>query len=419
MLNHKAMRRAGTTVVASALAFIAYSGCQPFPGDETRSGGAEDFALLSILGTEAGGGVGLGNLSSGTVDEDEYYCGYTDADETAGSSAGWTPVRIVSPSTDIGGKYKAFEDLSLIRRHGIAIIEPDGAPAHSEREYITFFSAGHQGPALISTDVLFTGYPASVTGQRKGWSTYWSPWLASSMTQQTCKAGLRNRIIADALINGRLPAGRTYHTGAFDSHFSWADFKSIDTATAWVEYIKSLGNPRRIKGVYLAGSSMGGCLANYIGSQLNKDPEWGKVPVIVQGGDPVCPNGANSNSPSYLTIGPSKIYNPKADNDSILLDKNKYFTYSNNTNGFFRDQFPNKERIKIYNIVGGGKVTGLNKSRSFSVTDEGLSAEDGTLSHADGSFGGSFTSNTWYRQFFMYECHACLGRNWHHWIMET
>ena len=233
----------------------------------------------------------------------------------------------------------------------------------------------------------------------------------------TCQAGLRNRIIADAVINGRLPADRTYHTGAFDSHFSWADFNSMDKATAWVNHIKSLGNPRRIKGVYLAGSSMGGCLANYIGSQLNKDPEWGKVPVIVQGGDPVCPNRTDSNSPAYLTIGPSKIYNPKADNDDILLDKNKFFTYANNSGGIFQNEFPNKERIKIYNIIGGGQVTGINRSRSFSITDEGNSGKDATLSHADGTFGGEFTSNQWYRQFFMYECHACLGRNWHHWIM--
>lgn len=323
--------------------------------------------------------------------------GYGDADYDCGTGSEYTNGEIenVAYSEDNAlGHYPGLEDLGLVKRNNLAFWVPvsyahwtaNNTP-HDDREYLAIFTAGAQGVGILGAG----GRPNVTTGQRDQWSDGFGGG-PDRLYRDVCDRGLFGRIRDDP--SQRFPADKTNFVVNFDNRYLYTDEPGdlADVLDAWETYIKSLADPARLKGIYMVGASMGGGLVAEMTARLNASSDgWELVPIIAQGMDPVL--GKNRLGTFYPIDPITTIDNF---NSTGILH---YFLRANNfTDTTFYDAFPDKDRIRMNTIIGGGVVvTGYNV-RSYSYVQPAPDYNDYDL--------------TWMRQTSVDLDHAVIGRDW-------
>ncbi len=323
--------------------------------------------------------------------------GYGDEDYDCGTGSEYTNGEIenVAYSEDNSlGHYPGLEGLGSVKRNNLAFWVPvsyanwttNNTP-HADREYLAIFSAGAQGVGILGAG----GRPNVTTGQRDQWSDSFGGG-PDRLYRDVCDRGLYGRIRDDP--TQRFPAAKTNFTVNFDNRYLWTDEPGdlADVLDAWETYIKSLADPQRLKGIYMVGASMGGGLMAEMASRLNSSTDgWELVPLIVQGMDPVL--GKNRLGIIHPIVPGSTIDNYAS------TDSSHYFYRTNKwPSTVFYDAFPDKDKLRMNTIIGGGVVVGGYDVRAYSYAQPSPTYNDFDL--------------TWMRQSSVDLDHAVIGRNW-------
>ncbi len=276
-------------------------------------------------------------------------------------------------------------------------------PAVADTEYISLFAAGQQNALEFGA-----GYRATATGQFNKWRKAIDTGGPDDDIN-TCKHGMLGRTKYDegyqspgeSFSTKRNPVDRTFAAAVFDTQLQWGAGEWEQITDAYFEWLKSKGDPARIKGIYLLGSSRGGCLVMMLASRFQNETSdgglWKKVPIIVQGFDPVC-NGSHSGE---MSVTEDTRDNPLHDGDDpgSAINSSDYFAYKTND---FGDYFPQTNKIAIHSLIGGGKVITGSKARTFAYLDDSGDIFNGSL--------------VWFRQKWVDMAHPAIGRSWHHTI---
>ena len=237
-------------------------------------------------------------------------------------------------------------------------------PAKSDIENINIYFAGQQpsGNGVINV----------VTGQAAGYKS------GCDGTTSGCYRSIDSRGLAAKIYNaGIFDWQKTFISVVYDTKFNHllSSGEKSDMEDAYYDWIVNKFYSNKIKTIYLAGSSRGGCLAMRLAKRFRADfPE--SVRVIVSSFDGVCKR-------SQSELGVTDYY-----------QSNPYNTWPHSRKGWYTNlnaQFPDKTELSIYHISGGGEVVPASGVRGFSY-----------LSH-DGDLG-------WYRQNWVNLAHTDIGR---------
>lgn len=246
---------------------------------------------------------------------------YRNASGAYQAAAGFEPFRAAGASDDT--------------LHNIRIAEVD-APA--VREALVVMSAGQK--------ISSSGHSSGVTGQSSNWD--------SSCDGVSCpNVTLDGRSLAmklDAL--GWFPRGKTYLSVVNDSNFDHLDDSDskqrvVNGFTGWIQ---AQVRPET-RSIYLAGSSRGGCLVMRLAQALRANTSLDGIDIYVSSFDGVC-----RNSQGELGTFDSKINNPVRPWGTF------YGAWATNLTA----QFPRRDRLHIFHVVGGQEVAPATGIRAFS-----------------------------------------------------
>lgn len=227
-------------------------------------------------------------------------------------------------------------------------------PAPQDVEYLVLIVGGQQGMDIIASDsaaqtLAAPGFPGSLTGQREN---YRKDWPENTPSQ---RVGLDSRSLAVKLMGqGWFPKDKTFMALVFDAAFYFDSFASEkeDIVGAYVDWLLSqVGDRTKVKRIYLAGASRGGCLTAQIGEALrDKDTGFDNAEILVSNSDGVC-NHLQNEAGAYN----NPVFNPiMEDNDGCnTATINCYFAYD----AYLEDFFGNTEDFHLFQIHGGGNVS--------------------------------------------------------------
>ncbi|WP_338864796.1 hypothetical protein [Myxococcus stipitatus] len=237
------------------------------------------------------------------------------------AAAGFEPFRAAGAS-----------DLVL---HNIRIAEVD---APGVREALVVMSAGQK--------ISSSGHSSGVTGQSSNWD-------ASCDSVSCPNVTLDGRSLAMKLDTlGWFPRGRTYLSVVNDNNFDHlfdSDTKQriVNGFSGWLQ---AQVRPET-RSIYLAGSSRGGCLMMRLAQALRANTALDGIDIYVSSFDGVC-----RNSQGELGTYDSKIDNPVRPWGTF------YGAWATDLNA----QFPRRNRLHLFQVVGGQEVAPATGIRAFS-----------------------------------------------------
>lgn len=222
-----------------------------------------------------------------------------------------------------------------IALHNIRIAEVD-APA--VREALVLMSAGQK--------ISSSGHSSGVTGQASNWD-------ASCDSVSCPNVSLDGRSLAMKLrALGLFPSGKTYLSVVNDANFD--HLLDSDTkqriVNGFSNWLQAQVRPET-RAIYLAGSSRGGCLMMRMAQALRANTALDGIDIYVSSFDGVC-----RNSQGELGTFDSKINNPVRPWGTF------YGAWATNLTA----QFPRRDRLHIFHVVGGQEVAPATGIRAFS-----------------------------------------------------
>ncbi|WP_237079427.1 hypothetical protein [Myxococcus xanthus] len=222
-----------------------------------------------------------------------------------------------------------------IALHNIRIAEVD-APA--VREALVLMSAGQK--------ISSSGHSSGVTGQASNWD-------ASCDSASCPNVSLDGRSLAMKLrALGLFPSGKTYLSVVNDANFDHlfdSDTKQR-IVNGFSNWLQAQVRPET-RAIYLAGSSRGGCLMMRMAQALRANTALDGIDIYVSSFDGVC-----RNSQGELGTFDSKINNPVRPWGTF------YGAWATNLTA----QFPRRDRLHIFHVVGGQEVAPATGIRAFS-----------------------------------------------------
>ncbi|WP_342375156.1 hypothetical protein NVS55_28155 [Myxococcus stipitatus] len=218
--------------------------------------------------------------------------------------------------------------------HNIRIAEVDAPGA---RDALVVMSAGQK--------ISSSGHSSGVTGQSSNWDATCDGVSCPNVT-------LDGRSLAMKLDTlGWFPRGRTYLSVVNDSNFDHlfdSDTKQriVNGISGWLQ---AQVRPET-RSIYLAGSSRGGCLMMRLAQALRANTTLDGIDIYVSSFDGVC-----RNSQGELGTSDSKINNPVRPWGTF------YGAWATDLNA----QFPRRQRLHLFQVVGGQEVAPATGIRAF------------------------------------------------------
>ncbi|WP_240360183.1 hypothetical protein [Pyxidicoccus caerfyrddinensis] len=244
---------------------------------------------------------------------------------------------------DASGNYQAAPGFEPFRAagasdgtlHPIRIAQVE---APSVREAIVLMSAGQK--------ISSSGHSSGVTGQS-------SDWDASCGDVSCPNVLLDGRSLAMKLnALGWFPPGKTHLSVVNDNNFDHlfdSDTKQR-IVNGFVRWLEAQVQPET-RAIYLAGSSRGGCLVMRIAQALRANTGLDGIDIYVSSFDGVC-----RNSQGELGTFDTKINNPVRPWGTF------YGAWATDLSA----QFPRRQRLHLYQVVGGQEVAPATGIRAFS-----------------------------------------------------
>jgi hypothetical protein len=234
--------------------------------------------------------------------------------------------------------------------------------AKSNVEHINMYFAGQQTGDGVSN---------VVTGQSENYKSNCSGGTSG------CTRTINSKGLAAKIYNANIfDYEKTFVGVVYDTQFNHMNLtnEKQDMEDAYFDWISSKFYSNKIKTIYLAGSSRGGCLAMRLAKRFRNAYSSSNVKVIVSSFDGVCKETQNE-----LGTTNTKQYNP--------LDDDKRGWYTNLYN-----VYSNKSNLNIYHISGGAKAP-ISGVRCFSYKDYDY-------------------SSYWYKQTWVNLEHTQIGREY-------
>lgn len=226
----------------------------------------------------------------------------------------------------------ADSDLHLIR-----IAEVD-APA--TRNAVVFLSSGQKASSS-------SGHENGITGQAYNWYDTCGDVSCPNVTLDGRSLAMKLRA------QGWFPPATTYMAVANDNNFD--HLFSVDTKqkilNGFVSWIQAQIRPETTK-VYLAGSSRGGCLVMRMAQALRANSALNGIEIYVSSFDGVC-----RYSEGELGTFGTKINNPVR----------PWGTFYGGWATALTNQYPNRNLLHIYHVVGGQEVAPASGIRAFAA----------------------------------------------------
>ncbi|SDZ75005.1 FG-GAP repeat domain-containing protein, partial [Bizionia paragorgiae] len=205
-------------------------------------------------------------------------------------------------------------------------------PAKDKVKKVVFIAAGQQSDSPFGSEGLSTGnYGNGYTNVLTGQPNNYKEGIRKTTNLQATRT-LNNLSLASKLINsGKFPKESTLFVLVFDANFGY--FRDQDEKgyreNAFFNFLTSKFNPSNVETIILAGQSRGGALVFRLGSRLRRDSSYSKIPLIVQGYDPVATNPVLANSNANVSLRKTSIekYLPiHSKNDKLINphDNSKY-----------------------------------------------------------------------------------------------
>ena len=255
-------------------------------------------------------------------------------------------------------------------------------PSRSNVQYIAIFSSGQQGSSG-GDDVR-----NAISGATDNWK-----WNTDENGSEP--RSVRDGSVAERFYNDQtrfLPRSKTLYLSIWDPQFNHmaSSGEKTDTLNGYADYLNSKVYWSNIKGVVIAGSSRGGCLAMRLSQHLRTRFNLGSnTKFAVASVDGVC-----KYTQSELGTTSSTMDNP--------VHSGSWKVYKTDMNG----QFPSsvRDRYCILHLAGGEEVTGVALGvRAFGHSGSACGSTGGcTLTH---------NGNVWYKQTWNTLCHTCAGRD--------
>lgn len=248
-------------------------------------------------------------------------------------------------------------------------------PSRSSTKYLVFLAAGQNPPG--------NGVDNVVTGQKAGFKKN------CEMKTSACTRYIDTRSLAYRVMQGNnFPTSQTFMAAAWDTRFNQTVSSSEKTKilNAFTDWLLNKAYKSNVKGIYLAGSSRGGCLAMRMAKKMINEKGYNNIPIVVHSFDGVCKKSQNE-----LGTYSSQIDNPvssKSDRKSWKTDMNAQYNY--------------KSKLRIRHLSTGDEVVWI-VTGVHSFTDK----------YATGSYYSKYYgSNKWYEQQWIDMSHTDLGRTY-------
>lgn len=254
-------------------------------------------------------------------------------------------------------------------------------PARGQVKRVVLIAAGQQSDNPTSSDGITTGnYGDGYTNVLTGQPNNYKQGVRLTNNLEATRT-LNSLSLASKLINsGKFPKESTLFVLAFDARFGYfRDGSEKDRReNAFYNFITSKFDASKVELIVLSGQSRGGALMFRLGSRLRRSPTYSKIPLIVQGYDPVATNPILVKTNNILNIGqailrntPIEQYLPIYSKNDILRNPNDY----NNKYCWKVDMdvtFPpdKRENLLVYNLHSGGKVGLHNSIRAFAWKEQ-------------------------------------------------
>ncbi|NVJ03287.1 hypothetical protein HV824_34985 [Myxococcus sp. AM009] len=219
--------------------------------------------------------------------------------------------------------------------HNIRIAEVD---APGVREALVIMSAGQK--------ISSSGHSSGVTGQSSNWDASCDGVSCPNVSLDSRSLAMKLRAL------GWFPSGKTYLSVVNDANFDHlfdSDTKQriVNGFSGWLQ---AQVRPET-RAIYLAGSSRGGCLMMRMAQALRANTALDGINIYVSSFDGVC-----RNSQGELGTFDSKINNPVRPWGTF------YGAWATNLTA----QFPRRNRLHIFHVVGGQEVAPATGIRAFS-----------------------------------------------------
>lgn len=248
-------------------------------------------------------------------------------------------------------------------------------PAPEQVERLVFIAAGQQNSLDDDEATLLTGQSSS-----------WKNPFGRRDSRRRVSIGsqsLARRLFETESFH--FDPSTTYMGLALDARFNY-NFSSSnkrEIENAYYEWLQDKFEPGRIKLIYLAGFSRGGCLVLRLARRFTLD--YPDVPVVVSAFDPVCKGGE---------FGASSCFpDPLGCVDNPIEGGSDYARATD-----MRVQFENRDNLRVLNMVAGECVTNL---------DCGVRP----LSHRDHSGNNPMRIDDWYEQRWYEAGHVAMGNS--------
>ena len=237
-------------------------------------------------------------------------------------------------------EYSYWENENVSRQHQKKTwISRYSTPSKNNTKYLVFVASGQERAFGLS-------------GSLNGKSTNWKDEYTNQEWEEDFE--INSSLITKVLGNyDEFKPSETYAAGAWDARFNWefSQGEKNDILEAYYKWLSSKFHAHKIKVIYLAGHSRGGCLAMRLAQKFNNAHP--NVPIIVHSFDGVC----NQIQHELGTWG-TKITNPT---------NSGYKAFKTN----MINQFNNKKSIAIYHMASGDDV--LEAAHAF--THSGFKVE--------------------------------------------
>lgn len=293
--------------------------------------GLAGVALCGCLGSD----TGAAEEGTGVLSQDLSY--------PNGTARTVTSKRVVYK--DASGAYQAAPGFEQFRAAGAAdsdlhLVRIAEVDTPVTRNAVIFLSAGQKASSG-------SGHENGITGQAANWFDTCNDVSCANVSLDARSLAMKLRAL------GWMPSATTYMAVANDNNFD--QLFSADTKqrilNGFVNWIQSQIRPETTK-IYLGGSSRGGCLVMRMAQALRANTALDNIELYVSSFDGVC---------RYLdgelgTFG-TKINNP------VRSWGTSYGGWATNLTA----QYPRRNLLHIYHVVGGQEVAPLSGIRAFAA----------------------------------------------------
>lgn len=213
-------------------------------------------------------------------------------------------------------------------------------PAEPEVRDLVLLSAGQQGIDIFPG----RGTENTVTGQGSHWRKGWKK--GSSISYSIDRRSLAAKLTELDWFS----TNSTFFALIFDAAFYYATStdEKKDMENAYASWLLSHAEAANIDRIFLAGASRGGCLTARLAQNIRQRSGYDQVEIYFIGFDAVC-----NKSQGELSTEREAVFNEFLNPDGCsLLGQNCWFAWQGN----MADAFANTERLRMFQIVGGGNV---------------------------------------------------------------